>query len=150
MSTGFRSLTTLAAMIVEERNGGRRGLVNPAQILHAWIVGRHLLDQQIGITEDDRKEILELVLELVLVAHRITCLSRRWCEPSAIGIRCASASMVDALSKPDERVALRRAMGRLSKHGDKLVNEMLVSPTPPGLVRELLERLRRRQRNLVR
>jgi len=87
-------------MIVEERDGGRRGLVNLAQILHAWIVGRHLLDQQIGIAEDDRKEILELVLELVLVAHRITRLSRHWCEPSATGIRCASASMVDTLSNP--------------------------------------------------
>lgn len=52
--------------------------------------------------------------------------------------------------KRDERVALlRRAMGRLFEHRDKLVNEMLVSPTPPGLVRELLEGLRRRKRKFV-
>jgi len=41
-------------------------------------------------------------------------------------------------------------MGRLFKHRDKLVNQMLVSPTPLGLVRELLEGLRRRKRKFVR
>ena len=86
-------------MIVEERDRGRSGLVNLAQILHAWIVGRHLLDQQIGITEDDREAILELVFELGLLTHRI---------PADL--------------HPSRFSTLRQTMGRLLKHRDKLVN----------------------------
>jgi hypothetical protein len=59
-------------MIVEECDRGCGGFVNLGQILGARVVGRHLLEQQIGITEDDRKVILQLVLELGFVSHRMT------------------------------------------------------------------------------
>lgn len=58
-------------MTIEEGDRGSGGFVNLGQILEARVVGRHLLEQQIGITEDDRKVILQLVLELGFVSHRM-------------------------------------------------------------------------------
>ena len=59
-------------MTVEEGDRGCGGFVDLGQIFEAPVVGRHLLEQQVGITEDDRKVILQLVLELGFVSHRMT------------------------------------------------------------------------------
>ena len=84
-------------MTVEEGERGRGGFVNLGQIFDARVVGRDLIEQQIGITEDDRQVILELVLELGLVSHRITFPSR-----------CQSRHREGVLQM------LRRAMRRVS------------------------------------
>jgi hypothetical protein len=74
-------------MSVVEGDRGCGGCVNLRQILEARVVGRHLLEQQIGITEDDRKVILQLVLELGFVSHRMT-FRRRYLANRAIAREC--------------------------------------------------------------
>ena len=56
-------------MTIEKRDVRCRRLVNFAEIRQPRIVWRHVIQQQIGVAENDRDVVLERVLEVGLVSH---------------------------------------------------------------------------------
>lgn len=57
------------AMAVEERDRRSRRFVNLFQIGQPRIVGRHVLEDEIGVPQNDRDVVLQGVLKLVFVSH---------------------------------------------------------------------------------
>lgn len=58
-----------AAVTIEKRDGRARRLVDFAEIRHPGIVWRHVIQQQIGVAENNRDVVLERVLEVGFVSH---------------------------------------------------------------------------------
>ena len=56
-------------MLVQECDGCGCRLVNFQEVGETGIVGRHVLEHEVGIAQDDGNAVLERVLEVTWVSH---------------------------------------------------------------------------------